>query len=165
VPFANTDFRRGPVDRAASTAYARARVIRLAFVALAALYGYAAAAPAPSRAPAFGILEIRLHRLPATGTYIEGAAWHVRVTGNFYGSSARLFDAQTLTENHFSLRRVSPGTYTVTSFMRPCDGNCSLLDPPVDRCSGPVRVSSRATARVVVDLRAPGRGCRIRVAR
>jgi hypothetical protein len=142
-------------------------MIRPAFlVAVTALAAAsAAAAPGPAKAPPFGVLDIRLHRLPSTATYIEGAAWHIRVTGNLYGSVVRVYDAETLTENHFSLRRVPPGRYTLTSFMRPCDGNCSLLDPPVDRCSGAVRVRARATTRAVVELRAPGRGCRILVSR
>jgi len=54
------------------------------------------------------------------------------------------------------------GLFRVVSFQRPCDGNCSMLDPPVDRCSHRVRVFAGEITGVRVVTR-PGRGCRMRV--
>src|SRR5262245_21277023 len=31
--------------------------------------------------------------------------------------------------------QLTPGRYVVTSFQRPCDGNCNFLNPPVDQCN------------------------------
>jgi len=131
-------------------------------VAAASVVGVLAASAA-REAPVYGVVDIRLNRLPSSARYIEGAAWHVRLSSNSFGTIVNLFDAQTLTENRLTLRRVPGGKYRVTSYMRPCDGNCSLLDPPVDRCSGGVQVRAGKINRVIVDLRAPGKGCRIRV--
>ena len=58
--------------------------------------------------------------------------------------------------------RPRAGLYRVESFQRPCDGNCSLLDPPTDRCSRRVRVYAGESARVRIVTR-PGRGCVVRV--
>jgi hypothetical protein len=55
-----------------------------------------------------------------------------------------------------------PGEYRVLSHQRPCDGNCSLLDPPTDRCETTVRVDG-APVRATVVLARSG-GCEIRVA-
>ena len=58
---------------------------------------------------------------------------------------------------------VEPGEYRLESHQRPCDGNCSLLDPPVDGCEVPVRVDG-APVRATIVLAQAG-GCEIRVAR
>ena len=137
---------------------ARTTLILAGAALLAAL-----AVPAARPASVYGTVDIRLNRLPASARYIEGAAWHVRLSSNTFGAVVNLFDAQTLTETRLTLRRVPAGRYRVTSYMRPCDGNCSVLDPPVDRCSGAVRVRAGRINRVIVDLRAPGKGCRVRV--
>ena len=55
------------------------------------------------------------------------------------------------------------GLYRIVSFQRPCDGNCSELDPPTDRCSQRVRVYAGESSAVRAVTR-PGRGCKIRVA-
>ena len=55
--------------------------------------------------------------------------------------------------------RPRAGLYRVESFQRPCDGNCSLLDPPTDRCSRRVRVYAGESARVRIVTR-PGQRLR-----
>jgi hypothetical protein len=43
---------------------------------------------------------------------------------------------------------VSTGHYRLRASLRPCDGNCGYLDPPVLTCSAPIRVDRDATFRV-----------------
>jgi hypothetical protein len=56
--------------------------------------------------------------------------------------------------DHARARRVSgsslvlparPGRHVLHVFIRPCDGNCSYLDPPTKRCAAVVRRAQRAT--------------------
>ena len=55
------------------------------------------------------------------------------------------------------------GLYRLVSFQRPCDGNCSVLDPPTDRCTRRVRVyAGESTAARAVTR--PGHVCKIHVA-
>ena len=70
-----------------------------------------------------------------TRFYIEGFVWFAsldrakpkRVTGSSI------------------LLRATPGRHVLHVFIRPCDGNCSLLDPPEKRCSARVRPGRVAT--------------------
>ena len=39
---------------------------------------------------------------------------------------------------------LAPGRYTITSWQRPCDGNCSNLDPATDRCHSTISMPSNA---------------------
>ena len=59
-------------------------------------------------------------------------------------------------------RRLPAGRYRLTSFERPCSGNCSLLDPPTDRCSRRITIIAHGRTGVRATVR-PGRGCRMRV--
>jgi D-alanyl-D-alanine dipeptidase len=56
------------------------------------------------------------------------------------------------------VRRLRPGRYRIVSYQRPCNGNCSLLDPPTDRCARRIRILSGGLTEVRVRVR-PGRGC------
>jgi D-alanyl-D-alanine dipeptidase len=58
------------------------------------------------------------------------------------------------------VRRLPRGRYKVVSYQRPCDGTCSLLDPPTDRCARRIRILSGGLTTVSVRVRA-GRGCRM----
>ena len=58
---------------------------------------------------------------------------------------------------------VAPGTYVVSSFQRPCDGNCDVLNAPIDRCdSEPLAVGAGETVSVLVSV-VPFGGCSISV--
>jgi D-alanyl-D-alanine dipeptidase len=57
-------------------------------------------------------------------------------------------------------RRLPAGRYRLTSYERPCEGNCSVLDPPAKRCSGRITVIAGGRTGVRVTVR-PGRGCRM----
>ncbi len=98
------------------------------------------------------------HRLDLSGgPYIEGSVSYLHLRHGrrvvFRRSRPGSIDA-----------RLHPrvGLYRVVTFQRPCNGNCSTLDPPVDRCSERVRVYAGETSRVGSVTR-PGRGCRMRV--
>jgi hypothetical protein len=41
-----------------------------------------------------------------------------------------------------------PGKHVLRVFIRPCDGNCSFLDPPQQRCSATVRRGQKVTYRL-----------------
>jgi hypothetical protein len=60
--------------------------------------------------------------------------------------------------------RLRPGRYRVSSWQRPCDGNCGFLDPPTDRRSAPFRVVSARRLHATIRV-SPGRGCTIEFGR
>ena len=81
----------------------------------------------------------RRARLPARhlsgGAYIEGSVSFLRVRD---ARGTLVVDESGGPRLRWRVRRRLPaGRYRLTSFERPCDGNCSLLDPPTDRCSRP----------------------------
>jgi hypothetical protein len=89
--------------------------------------------------------------------YMEGSYSYVRVEQN----------GRSVTQVRLSNERVpratislDPGTYRLISFQRPCDGNCSRLDPPTDRCSRELEAKAGERVEATVQLR-PGDGCTI----
>ena len=56
---------------------------------------------------------------------------------------------------------LSPGRYMISTFQRPCDGNCDFLNPPVDQCStGPVELRAGMRVDLLVSV-IPFGGCTI----
>jgi hypothetical protein len=89
--------------------------------------------------------------------YIEGSMSYLKIRR--HGRTV----VRRVRQGAFRVRlRPRAGLYRVVSFQRPCDGNCSLLDPPTDRCSRRVRVYAGESAGVRIVTR-PGRGCVVRV--
>jgi hypothetical protein len=135
-------------------------VARRRLIALVAAAGALVTAVAPAGAgPAaqHGTLKLSARVDGSHGLYVEGSVSYLhvkrgdRVVARRSGSGpirARL--------------KPRAGLYRVVSYQRPCDGNCSMLDPPTDRCSKRVRVyaGESSSARVVTQ---PGSGCTIRV--
>jgi len=118
-------------------------------VAFAALALPAGADAAP------GTLDFRQAFRSAPG-YIEGAISYVRVRDS---RGALVVQRRVRHRPRFRMRRrLAAGRYRVTSFQRPCDGNCGTLDPPTERCARRVRILSRGLTEVAVTVR-PGRGC------
>jgi hypothetical protein len=114
------------------------------------------ALPAGAEAAA-GTLDLRESLDRSHGLYVEGAVSYVRVRA----SGGRVVVARRVRKPRFRMkRRLAPGRYRVTSYQRPCDGNCRLLDPPTDRCARPVRILSGGLTEVGVRVR-PGRGCKM----
>ena len=95
-----------------------------------------------------------------TGAYIEGSISFLRVRD---ARGELVVDESAARGLRWRVRRRLPaGRYRLTSFERPCDGNCSLLDPPTDRCSRRIKVIAHGRTGVRATVR-PGRGCRLRV--
>ncbi len=86
--------------------------------------------------------------------YIEGSKSYVRAEPG--GHDVELSSSRTPTAS----LKLAPGDYTLQSWQRPCDGNCGALDPPTDRCAGPVTVTSGSETHVTINLRA-GEACEI----
>ena len=108
-----------------------------------------------------GRLVIR-ETLPPMPRYIEGSVSFLRVTrGADVLVDGPVTDGVSVRgrEPVFS-RAVEPGEYHVVSYQRPCDGNCSFLDPPTDRCEKTVRVPSGETLFATIVLAREG-GCAI----
>ena len=89
--------------------------------------------------------------------YIEGSYSYVRVEQG--GKSVKQVR---LSNERFprATFRLEPGTYRLVSFQRPCNGNCSMLGPPTDRCSHEITAEPAAELGAVVRL-SPGEGCEI----
>jgi len=95
--------------------------------------------------------------------YIEGAKSYVSAEPASGGDAKEVelsYDDRAATGS----LRLEPGRYTLKSWQRPCDGNCGYLDPPTDKCSGPVEVASGADTHVTIKVE-PGKGCDIVVPR
>ena len=119
--------------------------------ALAALALPAAAEAGP------GTLDLR-QSFAHSPRYVEGSVSFVRVRDVAGATVAR----RRVDRARFRMiRRLRPGLYRVVSYQRPCDGNCSLLDPPTDRCARRARILSGGLTQVRVRVR-PGRGCRMK---
>jgi hypothetical protein len=112
------------------------RLVAAVFAA-AALCGFAGAA---TSATLRVTLDDRMTLRPT-----EGYVWFVGLDGRTRAVRGRV-------------TTVLPGTagrHLLTSFIRPCDGNCGYLDPPSHRCSLRVRLPARLTVRL------RNAGCRI----
>jgi len=89
---------------------------------------------APGRADASSGVRVRFSN-EMTGFYIEGYFWFAsldRVRPKHVAATSVLLPTR-------------PGRHVLHVFIRPCDGNCSSLDPPTKRCSAPVRSGQTAT--------------------
>jgi hypothetical protein len=93
--------------------------------------------------------------------YIEGSVSYVRVETQ---------QGDTVLEERLPARdrpsvsvRLDPGDYRLASWQRPCDGNCSVLDPATDRCERSVTIGSSQELHAIIRL-SPGEGCSIALA-
>ncbi len=112
---------------------------------LAAVAGLALLAGCGSRETATVRVSLETARSPV---YIEGFKWYAGLAP----------DAPALVDGDSVVFERRPGRYALTSYVRPCDGNCGLLDPPTGRCSGTVAIPGDAAVAVLVT---PGSPCRI----
>ena len=135
------------------------RATRAALLCCTVALACSAVAPAASPA-ARGTLDYRQTLDSSRGTYIEGSFSYVNVTN---ARGRVVMEREYRQRGRFRLRRPLPaGRYRVTSFQRPCAGNCAALDPPTDSCARRLRVLPRGRTLVRVTVR-PGRGCTMRV--
>ncbi len=128
------------------------RVTQAALLCCAAALAFPAGASA-----ARGTLD---YRQTLRGTYIEGSFSYVSV-GDVHGRV--VLGREYRQDPRFRLRQpLGAGMYRVSSFQRPCAGNCTVLDMPTDSCSRRVRVLPRGRTVVRVRVR-PGRPCTMAV--
>jgi D-alanyl-D-alanine dipeptidase len=131
------------------------RILALCVAAsIAALAAPAASAQSPS-----GVLDFRRVLDLSRGPYIEGSVAFLRVRD----AAGRVVLDESSGRVRWRVRRRLPaGRYRLTSFERPCSGNCSVLDPPAERCSRRITIIAHGRTGVRATVR-PGRGCRLRV--
>jgi hypothetical protein len=132
------------------------------------LIGLALAIAGVSRSPASsepapdGKLVVREHQLPSDGIYIEGYVSFLHVRDGATGEIVvrKRFD---VSDPRVHLRADLPtGSYRVTRFIRPCDGNCGYLDAPTERCRHDLAVLPEQPTHAVVRSRV-GHPCEIRI--
>ena len=131
------------------------RILALCVAAsIAALAAPVASAQSPS-----GVLDFRRVLDLSRGPYIEGSVAFLRVRD----AARRVVLDESSGRVRWRVRRRLPaGRYRLTSFERPCSGNCSVLDPPAERCSRRITIIAHGRTGVRATVR-PGRGCRMRV--
>ena len=115
----------------------------------------ASVASAGSQKPALKVTQ----KFIGSVHYVEGSIGYIRIKSPAGRRVAQKTFSGATKQLRFTL---APGRYRVVSFQRPCDGNCSLLDPPTDRCSTAVQIRAGATVSATVVV-TPGQGCRIRL--
>lgn len=131
----------------------RALVVSLAVLLLTS---GALAAPASG---ARGTLDYVRVLDQGAGAYREGSITYLRVLGR----GTVVLERSGGPATRFRVRqRLPAGRYRVTSFERPCEGMCLLLDPPVERCTRRVEIYPRGRTAVRSTVR-PGRGCAMKV--
>src|SRR5437867_3145659 len=106
---------------------------------------------------------IRIAIPPTEGAYYyEGAYGYVRITT---AASDEVFFKE-LTNYLLPMfsqdMDLPPGAYLIESYVRPCDGNCGLLDPPTERCSTGFQIQTGKAATATITYKA-GLGCSISV--
>jgi D-alanyl-D-alanine dipeptidase len=107
-----------------------------------------------------GTLDYRQVLDTSRGVYVEGSFSYVAVTD---ARGRVVLEREYRLTARFRLRHKLPeGRYRVTSFQRPCDGNCSELGPPTDSCTRRFRVLPRGRTLVRATVR-PGRACRMAI--
>lgn len=97
------------------------------------------------------------------GFYVEGSVGFVEVSRPGSETVTR-HERQVEGDESVSLVLL-PGSYSLTSWQRPCDGNCQDgFDPPVDGCEASVTLDSGQTLKADVTV-TPNSGCQIRIRR
>ena len=92
---------------------------------------------------------------PSGGYYVEGYVQTVRIT-----RAGRTVASGRLRAKGDLRRRLPPGTYRLRSSTRVCNGNCTLLGGPENRCRRTIRVAALRTVRFRVTVKASA-PCRI----
>jgi hypothetical protein len=98
-------------------------------------------------------VEARLAPGPAGVTFFAGALPEIRLVRD--GRSASPVHDHRFTTVFRGLR---PGRYLMVAVLRPCDGNCGLLDGPIGRCARTITVPDVGSATVTWLVGSP---CRI----
>jgi hypothetical protein len=89
-------------------------------------------------------------------TPIEGAYSYVRIEN----SSGGKVTEQRLPSDGTASIPLDPGSYTLISYQRTCDGNCGNLDPASDTCSGGFTAAEDRSLSATITV-TYGSGCKI----
>lgn len=97
--------------------------------------------------------------------YMEGSIGFLRVeaidTGEVITDGPTTDGPREPGDTAFFDESVEPGEYRLVSYLRPCHGNCSRLDPPTDRCESTVELESGETLTASIVFAESG-GCTVR---
>lgn len=123
----------------------------------AVLLAAAVCSPASLAAPS---ATLRVHQIVATGSPlpVEGAIPYIRVSR---ADGSTVVRRRLPTGTRPVGVQLAPGRYRLQSWQRYCDGNCSRLGPPSDRCARWFRIGAGRTLKATIVVRY-GSGCRIR---
>jgi hypothetical protein len=114
-------------------------------------------------APQDGTLHMRQVTRRSQPSYTEGFVPFLQVR---YIEGQVFFRARYPASGGSSTVQIPPGLYRLESFLRPCNGTCARLDPPVDRCSRRLRFSPDRSSTVGAHVTVtPTDGCSIRLRR
>ena len=109
-------------------------------------------------APGASLPRLHVHQVIAKGSPlpVEGSIPYLRVVG---------LDGSTVVKRRLTPKRsatiaLPPGRYRLQSWQRYCDGNCTRLDPPSDRCSRRFTLDRGQRLAATITVRY-GSGCKI----
>lgn len=120
-----------------------------------------ASASASPRVATAKMVVVRQEALTGSGFYTEGgyAFVEIRAADGALISSAQT-DRYHLAQDLIRIQ-LSLGTYSVVSFVRPCEAACPAMDLPTDSCEGAIDVED--SALLVTIARAIGRPCAVNI--
>ncbi len=110
------------------------------------------------RTQAAGTLVVHEKFDPSAGLFFEGYVSYLVVRRAGSGKVALRQSKAGLLHSTSVLPR---GAYRLRTYIRTCDGNCGLLDPPTNRCSAAFRLAAGRVVRAKV--RRDATGCRVSV--
>jgi hypothetical protein len=124
---------------------------------IAVLVAAAGTAASGATGSTLHVVEVRAAGTPLP---VEGALPYIRVSRE---------NGTTVVRRRLNLTRkqpwadvpLAPGRYRLQSWQRYCNGNCSRLGPPTDRCGRWFRINRAQTLKATVTV-TYGSGCRIR---
>lgn len=121
-------------DRARGAVRVLMRRILIVLSALVAAAGLVTPSGATRSQPP-SELVIRTKIVTSGGLYVEGALTYASVSDRH----GRVLVTKRIDKRVTLL--LGTGPFRVRSWVRPCDGNCSVLDPPTDRCGRAFRLA------------------------
>jgi hypothetical protein len=104
---------------------------------------------------------LRVTQVRAAGSPlpVEGAIPYIRVS-RANGTTVARRRLNMTRKLPFAAVPLAPGRYLLQTWQRDCDGNCSRLGPPTDRCGRWFRIRRGQTVKATVTV-TYGSGCRI----
>ncbi len=88
--------------------------------------------------------------------YFEGALWFVKVET---GGGRIVYEGPDPGTSHAEIS-IAPGSYQLSSYVRPCNVHCGNLGPPLERCEAPLEALPGEEVEVAIETTA-NQGCTI----